>query len=1095
MKKSFITFLIFISCFLWASVFAQETQQAPQTQLPQVTPQFFDGAWLPQFDPSLIGIKNFRTLTNLRPIGPTIEGVMGYSKITDTAASGYVVLSNGYHYKKDIPPESHVLAYGESSGNTESGLYIFDVDIPGTGEFGSPSGLTLYQNLSGADITRCSPAPANHVACADGKETYIWGGDEVLGVVFITSTQSVTNYPTNPKDYTVQVQNTLDDAENVALIGGGNDEFTKTLLHFNGIDGSQVFTESATGTTETRTWTVDTTAVLDIDQKKFGTAAGYFDGGTSIYAADSVDWHLDNGDGGVTDFTIEFWVRFESIPINDVGFFQQYISGDTKVQLFFKTPENTIRFDQTNNGVALGSIESSTLNVSLNEWYHVSLVGRKWGTGIQTAITFNGEAVATANFSGNWVDVASNLEIGVIADSSGVSRYLNGWIDEFRVTKGTARWTSNFNPPTRAYATESNTFLIGSTRPFSGVSVTVKDGNTLSGQANAYTIWNGSSWSSVTSGGTEFTAGFARSGISPWGNTVGIMKPKYLEGRLLYWAQGELSGGEASISHVTLTIPFQKSIDIWDGVFRKPIGFHSSRSNELTDFTDAVNTSSSELFPIGAEIGGLTTGDNFIIIFEDRMQAIDFTLLSGNTQPLPSGVTPFYWSGVTWAQPSAIYDATADVTGVTPLGSSGVVTWQPPEPEEEFTQTLFNKSGYAYKFEWVGTLGGSGADNDFVIIDVVKGIPAPLSLKPFKWTALFKNRLMKCNFSEGGQGNRCDFSLSNAPDVWNGRETSDNGRNSIFFGNGAELLAGTQLYNRYGNNLIEMFVTITRNSTHALIVDPVDATLNDIQTISDDVGIAAPLSLVTTAVGFEVVAGELKRQVALWLDYSGPVSFDGAFIDPLEGLENFFDPNHDDYLGKTDIETARGGYDRTYKEYNLKVGSKWFVYVLPLKKWFDKSTGSQPIPQSFISVTDTAGTSYVYSSTNNGLLVRLENGQTWDGVAIDQTAHTGDFRLNNDAFRDTRILDILVENIVLSSAETLTITHYDDTNTSGTIIDSIPLASGAFRTEVVKRNVNRVGRRHSVKFFASTSGVTKGWRPIEWALRWKDEGEDSRLLN
>jgi hypothetical protein len=32
--------------------------------------------------------------------------------------------------------------------------------------------------------------------------------------------------------------------------------------------------------------------------------------------------------------------------------------------------------------------------------------------------------------------------------------YLNGWLDEFRFSKGIARWTSNFTPPTGAYAGE-----------------------------------------------------------------------------------------------------------------------------------------------------------------------------------------------------------------------------------------------------------------------------------------------------------------------------------------------------------------------------------------------------------------------------------------------------------------------------------------------------------------------------------------------------------------------------------------------------------------------------------------------------------------
>ena len=37
------------------------------------------------------------------------------------------------------------------------------------------------------------------------------------------------------------------------------------------------------------------------------------------------------------------------------------------------------------------------------------------------------------------------------------SAYMNGWIDEFRFSKGIARWTTNFTPPTSAYAPAGGT--------------------------------------------------------------------------------------------------------------------------------------------------------------------------------------------------------------------------------------------------------------------------------------------------------------------------------------------------------------------------------------------------------------------------------------------------------------------------------------------------------------------------------------------------------------------------------------------------------------------------------------------------------------
>jgi len=41
---------------------------------------------------------------------------------------------------------------------------------------------------------------------------------------------------------------------------------------------------------------------------------------------------------------------------------------------------------------------------------------------------------------------------GVFSVGSGYAGIVhNGWMDEFRLSKGIARWTANFNPPTEAY--------------------------------------------------------------------------------------------------------------------------------------------------------------------------------------------------------------------------------------------------------------------------------------------------------------------------------------------------------------------------------------------------------------------------------------------------------------------------------------------------------------------------------------------------------------------------------------------------------------------------------------------------------------------
>ena len=38
-------------------------------------------------------------------------------------------------------------------------------------------------------------------------------------------------------------------------------------------------------------------------------------------------------------------------------------------------------------------------------------------------------------------------------DSSGIATIVDGYIDEIRISKGVARWTANFTPPTAPYTT------------------------------------------------------------------------------------------------------------------------------------------------------------------------------------------------------------------------------------------------------------------------------------------------------------------------------------------------------------------------------------------------------------------------------------------------------------------------------------------------------------------------------------------------------------------------------------------------------------------------------------------------------------------
>jgi hypothetical protein len=83
-----------------------------------------------------------------------------------------------------------------------------------------------------------------------------------------------------------------------------------------------------------------------------------------------------------------------------------------------------------------------------NNWHHVAVV-RSSGT---MNFYFDGSAQGSGTAdSTNYSGAAGTLRIGA---SGAYISDLNGYIDDLRITKGVARYTANFTPPTAAFPNE-----------------------------------------------------------------------------------------------------------------------------------------------------------------------------------------------------------------------------------------------------------------------------------------------------------------------------------------------------------------------------------------------------------------------------------------------------------------------------------------------------------------------------------------------------------------------------------------------------------------------------------------------------------------
>lgn len=209
------------------------------------------------------------------------------------------------------------------------------------------------------------------------------------------------------------------------------------LLHFDGSDGSTTFTDE-TG----KTWTASGNAQIDTAQSVFGGASGLFDGtGDCIYSADSADFNL-----GSAAWTIEARIRLSSVS-GDYGLFGQQddaSAADSSI---------TLRYSSSNGGMRAALYSGSTATThnfswspSIDTWYAIALVRNGNTVSLYVDGVKTGSDLA---YSSTLNDSTEPFAIGAINDAASFS--FNGWLDEFRLTKGQARYTANYTPDASAF--------------------------------------------------------------------------------------------------------------------------------------------------------------------------------------------------------------------------------------------------------------------------------------------------------------------------------------------------------------------------------------------------------------------------------------------------------------------------------------------------------------------------------------------------------------------------------------------------------------------------------------------------------------------
>jgi hypothetical protein len=232
------------------------------------------------------------------------------------------------------------------------------------------------------------------------------------------------------------------------------------LLADNQANSSGSFIDlSATANTITASGVVS----INTSVKKYGSGSIFFDGSSGFLTIPSTSAFAVTT--STTPFTIETWVY----PTAAGGciFSEAYTGfGNTiPIALALSNVSTTPDYSSAGlipvlgyyNGSSWISAAGSNTALTLNTWSHLACVF----TGSTTKIYIDGTDVTKTSSptpATTWGVTANNGDVWYVGrrwDTS-ASPYFQGYMDEFRFTKGVARYTSNFTPATIGFSQDAN---------------------------------------------------------------------------------------------------------------------------------------------------------------------------------------------------------------------------------------------------------------------------------------------------------------------------------------------------------------------------------------------------------------------------------------------------------------------------------------------------------------------------------------------------------------------------------------------------------------------------------------------------------------
>ena len=1040
-----------------------------------------NGKLITSIDGTELGEGDFQVLKNMRYGTISPSSISGMTKINSAVINAtYLKPRNGFHFRKYLPAESHLLVQSWNTGLTAGLVYENTAVIPAAGDF---TAAALWTDTASSNVGHFSDAPDGCIIYCNGKDSCVWGGNEYrVGAFLVGDLEETVKY-----DYTERVTNTLTDSANVATItkvgtDSGNDTNAVLLLNCNGVNGGTTFGDSSVGAAVVHNATAVGNTNTSTAALKFGTASAYFDGtGDYLTVVDHGDFDFSGG-----TWTIDMWIK----PTAAAGTPLTLYYHGTDANNYMQISMNRLLSDDTFT-INLKIVAASSTVVTLTSGYqwnigtafhHFEFVedGDNW------YIFKDGSKIASTTDTSRAANYTGSIYIG--ANSGGTGTYI-GYIDEIRVSK-TARHIANFSPPTAAYSGTANAYVfVASTRPIKGIKFYVGTAN-VTPCVPTVSYWANSTWTVTTNlvDGTASPAGtsLGKTGSITFDTTVSLAKARVYNSVYAYWYLISFPAidNTTTVYYATLDSPMQQIIDLWDGSARPIMNYFKYVTSYTDETTNVIyqNYLATDTLTY-SDLGLFATTSYILCGFGERMTGVEIILASGTANTAVGSVIPYYWDGSTWVELSGVNDKTSGSSAS--LNQSGTITWDSPSEALEFRSSFSSSDNwYFYKLAWSSVTTAS------VNIDLITGITASKTIKSHSYPVIWQNRVWMLDEYQGYRNS----ALCSAQDticVFNGSDST-----TLYFGGDEPLTGGSTLFTRFGGSVYDNLVTYKRKEVW--LVDGSDPSSFIKYKISEEYGCVAPETLKKVDLGYEIAAG-LTKHILIWQAENAICVFDGnAVINVSDDIKNYFDRTKSECIPTSMLSKSYGFYDSSNYEYHWLFASgsgattlnKEFVYDLLKKKWYEIERGTGKYIQIGIEVMDTYGQKYTYGGIDTGYIERLEYGNTFDGNNIVSQFRTRDFVTPSTGWN----METMVRHFRLilvakgTSTAKVIVTHYGDT-----ILTSVETATNAFAVLNATKRVLKPTESvhwgpnlyHSFNCSLTTSNEVRGFEPIGIGIIYK----------